>query len=242
MHPLRLRALLAGLLLCLLAGAPAAIATPADAEVTLQRAAERFRAKDFDTAAKLFMQAYAKTHRPDAVFNAARAYETAGKSGDAAGLFRLYISLTDDADGILEARQHLAKLAPKEPAVAPQIHAPASVAQPLTSPSTTVAVAPPQPSRLPAILTSGCAFVAVAGGVALLLVGKANSRQANADLRRSGDTQAYNAGYGRAQAEWWSGAILTGAGAVLGGVSIYMWNNSVAVQPTRQGIAVTGSF
>ena len=233
MRPTRLLVLMVSLAFCLASSAYAGGPAPSEAEVTAQQGAERFRAGDFEAAAKLFMQAYAKSHRPDAVFNAARAYESAGKSGDAAGLFRLYISLTPDADGILEARQHLAKL---------EGSAPPAPAKADPAPPTVVAATDAHPSRLTAALSTGGSVVAVATGVTLLLVGKSDSSQANADLRRTRDTQAYNAAYGTAQTEWWAGAILTGAGAVLGGVSIYLWSAPVTLQPTHQGIAFSGSF
>lgn len=234
---IRLLVLVACTALCLGGSVATAVAAPSEAEATAQQAADHFRAGDFDVAARLFMDAYAKSHRPDAVFNAARAYQNAGKNGDAAGLFRLYISLTDDAAGILEARKHLealeagappppAKTQPGSPPVRPMVAASAEA----------------HPSRLGAALTTGGAVVALAGGVALLLVGKSDSHQANVDARRTGDAQAYDSAYGTAQAEWWAGAVLTGAGAVLSGVSIYLWNAPVRVQATGKGVAFSGSF
>ncbi len=131
MHPCRAFAACAVLSLSLAAALPA-VAAPVDAETAAQLAVESYRAGDFEVAAKLFMQAYAKSHKPDAVFNAARAYQSAGKRGDAAGLFRLYISLATDVAGTAEARKHLAALeveAPQKPIEPTQkpVEAPKSV-------------------------------------------------------------------------------------------------------------------
>lgn len=94
---------------------PAAAAPPksdahTEAEVLARTATELFKLKQFDKAAQLFMQAYGKSHKPALVYNAARAYEEAGKVGDATALFRLYLTIADDADGIVEARERLKAL------------------------------------------------------------------------------------------------------------------------------------
>ena len=99
----------------------------------------------------MFMMAYAQTHEPALVYNAARAYEEAGMAGDAAGLFKLYISLTDDADGILEARERIRRLEGKTPTipvptpVSPPAPLP-TVAPPVVTPP---AVAPVAPANAP---------------------------------------------------------------------------------------------
>jgi len=86
------------------APAPAASGGSTDAQSAAEalalQAKEKFRAKKFEEAAKLFMQAYAKDPQPPLVFNAARAYEEAGMNGEAAGLFRLYLSIAKDDAGI----------------------------------------------------------------------------------------------------------------------------------------------
>jgi hypothetical protein len=213
----------------------AAIAVPPDAtaiqeaEALAQEAKDRFAARDFEVAAKLFMKAYAKSHVPSLVFNAARAYEEAGKTGDAASLFRLYITLTDDADGILEARQHLAKLE-AEPAVVPSD-------EPFpASPKTSVmkSSVPAEPDRTTAWWPTGGAVAVIAIGAGLMMDG-------------AGGTQRYSgvnrSAYESARTEWISGAVLVGAGVVLGGVSAYLWTRSpVVVVPTPNAVAIGGTF
>lgn len=99
----------------MLAGAVAAMAPQAatsapkaeanaDAEVLARTATEPFKLRQFERAAQLFVKAYGKSRKTALMFNAARAYEEAGKLGDLAALFRLYWSIADDPDGIAEAR------------------------------------------------------------------------------------------------------------------------------------------
>jgi len=172
MQPWRTFAACAVLVTVSLAAPAFAAAAPTQAETAAQLAVESFRAGDFEVAAKLFMQAYAKSHKPDAVFNAARAYESAGKCGDAAGLFRLYLSLAKDPSGIAEAREHLAALedkAPQKPVEPPKsvvvVDKPA-VAAP--SPQPPVMVAKPAEVQAPS-RTLG--YVLVASGAALAATG-----------------------------------------------------------------------
>lgn len=209
------------------------------AEDLAQQAKERFKAGEFEVAAKMFMNAYAKSHAPAMVFNAARAYENAGKNGDAASLFRLYVSLSDDTDGMIEARQHLAKLNTPSPVI---VQPPQARPTPRpVAPMVPVAVTP-APSHTAAWAVTGGAAAAVLSGVTLIGIASADSNQANADYRRTGDLQAYRNAYSTSQTEWWAGVAITGAGAVLGGVSVYMWNKPVTVTPMGKGIAFGGSF
>lgn len=209
-----------------------------EAETLAQQAKVRFKAGDFEGAAKLFMQAYAKSHAPALVFNAARAHEEAGKKGDAAALFRLYISLANDTEGMLDARRRLAKMEPMVIQPAKTVDLPQPVTLTVTRP-----VPPNQDSHLGAWLTTGGAIVAVVSGVSLMVIGKSDSQQANTDFRASHDRNAYDRAYNTSNAEWTLGAVLTGTGAVLCGVSIYLWNKApVKAQPTHNGIALGGSF
>lgn len=178
MQPWRTFAACALLVTLSLAASVPAAAAPVDAETAAQLAVESFRAGDFEVAAKLFMQAYAKSHKADAVFNAARAYESAGKKGDAAGLFRLYISLAKDPSGIAEARKRLAALEveapqkPVEPAQKP-IEAPKSVVV-VDQPAGAVPTQPPVMVAKPAevqVPSPTLAYVLVASGAALAATG-----------------------------------------------------------------------
>ena len=90
-----------------------AIARPTpqqEAEDLAARAKAEFKAGQFEQAAKDFMAAYGRTKKAPLVFNAARSYEEAGKTGDAAALFRLYLSISDDADGMRDAQARLERL------------------------------------------------------------------------------------------------------------------------------------
>ena len=220
---------------------PPESAVLAEAEGLARQAKEAFIAKDFEVAAKLFMSAYGKSHSPALVFNAARSYEEAGKVGDAAALFRLYISLTSDTAGLQEAREHLAKLEARQ-VVQPD-------AEPVPPPGSTVARSVPRkadgaPSHVAAWMTTGGSALALATGVTLLLVGKSDAHQANVDGRQTLDSNAYSKNYSTAQSEWLAGAVLTGVGAVLGGVAVYLWArpNAVNVRPTPNGVALSGAF
>ena len=79
-------------------------------EVVAEQAKQAFKEKRFEEAARLFMRAYALTKQPALVFNAARSYEEAGKRGDATSLFRLYTTLSDDVDGVADARARIRRL------------------------------------------------------------------------------------------------------------------------------------
>ncbi|MFZ4580432.1 MAG: hypothetical protein ACOYOB_18765 [Myxococcota bacterium] len=246
--PARLPAALACLVLTLLTAATAyaapapdtAAATVTEAEAFATRAKERFKAKDFQRSAKLFMQAYALSHEPALVYNAARAYEEAGMAGDAASLFRLYISLTDDADGILEARGRIKRLEAKEPA------APTAPAAALPSEPTQVSAnanLPPPPDWTRWAITGGAGLTLTAG-VVLLFVGRAGTDDANARL--TNNRAAYNDAFDTAQTQWWAGAGLTGLGVGLTGLATWLWlrdePGAVAVVPAVDGVTIAYLF
>lgn len=122
-HPLRRappRRLAAWLAAWALAGVGAPIIAPtravaapvsrkaiADAEALSKQAVERFKAKDFDAAAELFMRAYELARKPASVFNAARAKEDAGKLAEAKALYELYGRISDSPDGVVDARKRI---------------------------------------------------------------------------------------------------------------------------------------
>ena len=224
-----MRRILSYLLMCsILASSIAQAQSPAEA-VAIQ-AKEQFKAGNFEAAAKLFMQAYAKSHTPALLYNAARAYEEAGKKGDALSLFRLYITLSADVDGILDARQPIAKLEAQQPAkpAAPRVKPVPVVVVP-----TVPKLAPPQPANTAAWATSGSAVVALGVGVALMADGASGTQKY---------TGTNPAKFDSARTEWFIGAGLVGVGAALGGLSAYLWTQPVTVTPTPKGVALTVAF
>lgn len=121
LHMPRMAAWLLGVwLLCgvarpVLAAVPSAAAEK-DALALAHQAKARYAAKDFAEAARLFMEAYGRVPEPTLLFNAARAYEQAGRLHEALPLFQLYLSLNHDAQdadsraGRREAEQHIATI------------------------------------------------------------------------------------------------------------------------------------
>jgi hypothetical protein len=208
-----------------------------EAEAFSARAKELFKAKEFTRAAKLFMQAYALSHEPAQVYNAARAYEEAGMEGEAAGLFRLYISLTDDAEGILDARERIRKLEALQP-VEVDPHA----VEPVMGADTAQASAPV--STVPRWAATGGAVAALGSGVVLLLVGRAGTEAANQDL--SSDPVAYKDANGTARKQWWAGAGLAGLGVGLTGLATWLWlegtQRTIVIAPAPGGFCVSGRF
>ncbi len=187
-----------------------------EAEDYANRAVERFKAKDFEVAAKLFMQAYARSPRASLVFNAARAYEEAGKPGDAASLFRLYMTISQDADGIVEARSRLKALEARGSTPAPAtVAAPAPAPLPVALSREVTPVSTDQPV-LRWAATAG-AVAALVTGVFLLAAGRSASEAANAlPVHSDGDAGTYNSRYDSAQRQWGIGIGLTVVGAGLG--------------------------
>lgn len=221
-----MRKILVLILMCSL-GAPSVALAQNPAEVVATQAKEQFKAGKFEVAARLFMQAYAKSHSPALVYNAARAYEEAGKKGDAISLFKLYSTLSDDADGILDARQRIAKLEAPEPVI--HVAEPVLVAKPVV-----VQAAPlPEPSRTASWAASGGALVALGVGVALMADGAKGTQQYTGTDRSS---------YDSARTKWFVGIGCIGAGAALGGVAAYLWTRSVTVTPMPKGVALTVAF
>ncbi len=225
----------------------------AEAEGLAAVAKERFRSKDFETAAKLFMQAYALVHEPALVYNAARAYEEAGRPGDATGLFKLYISLTDDAQGAAEARERVRRLEGQPPSHAGPV--PGEQLKGDAHPPTAPAVDPSRPSGPPTVAqrappawlpwsTGGTAGVSLAAGITLMVLGRAASMDAND--RYSADVDAYDRAFGAAQNQWWTGVALTGVGVGLAGLTTWLWlrdgSADVAVVPAARGVGVAVRF
>ena len=225
---------------------------PPDAEPAAEqyaaRAVERFKAKDFEAAAKLFMQAYARDPKAALVFNAARAYEEAGKSGDAASLFRLYITISQDADGIVDARTRLKKLeGPRAPPGAP---VPAVTSVPAialaAAPTAHESAAEPAPLRWSVTIAAGAA---VAGGVALFLVARNASLAANdLKLRNPADVQTYNDRFDHAESlqGWAVATTAVGAGLAAWATWLHLHarpaQGSVQWQAGPQAVAMTVHF
>jgi hypothetical protein len=226
-----------------------------EAEAFSTRAKELFRGKRFIPAAKLFMQAYALSHEPAQVYNAARAYEEAGMASEAAALFRVYISLTDDADGIAEARERIRRLEATQPAEAtPPVEADAPTVIPDIAP-----LLPSEDPVWPKWAATGGAAASLGAGVALLLIGSAGTEDANSRL--SHDPTAYTDAYSAARTQWWAGAGLAGLGVGLTGLATWLWfadswqltdsrqprdspdaQATVMVAPAAGGLCVVGHF
>lgn len=83
----------------------------ARAEAKALEAKFAFKAGKFETAAKLFLEAFAISRRPALIFNAARAWEEAGRLGEAKVAFEQYLELPDvSAAGKKDARARIAAL------------------------------------------------------------------------------------------------------------------------------------
>ncbi len=81
------------------------------AEAAATEAKALFKNKLYVEAAPLFMKAYAISKRPPLVYNAARAYEEAGKLKRAESLFLMYRDLPGvDADGKMDVEMRLVAL------------------------------------------------------------------------------------------------------------------------------------
>jgi len=109
---------LVGASLCALAGISGITSTglakppsaKSEAESVAETAARRFKEGDYELAAQLFLKAWALTKKPAQLFNAARAYEQAGKAGEAISLFEKYIAVETDAGGREEAKLRAERL------------------------------------------------------------------------------------------------------------------------------------
>ena len=83
----------------------------AKAEATALDAKFKFKAGKHEEAAPLFLQAFALSRKPALLYNAARAYEEAGKPAEAKVAFEQYLTLPGvSASGKRDAQQHIRKL------------------------------------------------------------------------------------------------------------------------------------
>ncbi len=83
----------------------------AKAEATALDAKFKFKAGKYDAAAPLFLQAFALSRKPALLYNAARAYEEAGKHAEARVAFEQYLSQPDLTDGgRKDANTHIQQL------------------------------------------------------------------------------------------------------------------------------------
>lgn len=79
----------------------------ADAEEITRQAVARFKAKEHDAAAELFMRAYELARNPTSVFNAARAKEAGGKPSEAKALYELYLRIAGSPAGVADAQRRI---------------------------------------------------------------------------------------------------------------------------------------
>lgn len=236
-----MKALIAAILMCCLMTGQVMAQPTNEAETIATQAKDSFKAGDYDVAAKLYMAAYAKSHAPALIFNAARAYEEGGKKADSVAMFRMYISLSKDEGGVADAKSRIAKLE-----IVPDTTSIVVVPQPVVAPAP-VAVKPkpraidvvkPQkfagPDHTTAWLTAGGSVVLVGAGIGLMADGASGTQKYTGVNRASFDS---------AKTEWWVGMGLVSAGAIVGGVSAYLWTRSpVTMTPTTNGVAVSGNF
>ncbi|MBI5608127.1 MAG: hypothetical protein HY902_04545 [Deltaproteobacteria bacterium] len=238
-----------------------------EAEELASRAKAEFKAGQFEQAAKDFMAAYGRSKNAALVFNAARSYEEAGKYSDAAVLFRLYLSISDDPDGMRDAQARLERLeaaakAKPEPAsnpAPPQVNpdpppapkpAPPPTAEPPPAPQRAVqppavakAAPPPAGSSAAAWWVGVPSVLALGSGIALLAIGQSGSEDANLrTIASKADIDAYHTDYNRARSQWQVGAALTGAGTVGLGVAVWLAahgrSGKVALVPAGHGSGV----
>lgn len=223
-----------------------------EAEVLARTATELFKLKQFDKAAQLFMQAYGKSRKAALVYNAARAYEEAGKLGDAAALFRLYVSISDDVDGMAEARSRLkavearAKLPSEPPGPEQAAVAAKEVAKPVDAPPGAAVPAAPvagvarsagphKASRTVAWIATGGSVALLGGSAALFWLGAQASHDANQLPVRNTDEQAkYNAAFDRAENLQLGGAVALGLGLAAGGIAV--WQH---LSPVQSAVVMT---
>ena len=248
-------------------GPTAADARPEEAIRTGQalavRAKAAFRARSYDEAAKLFMRAYSLTGEAALVFNAARSYEEAGKVGDAIGLFRLYVTIAKDIDGVADAHARIRALEAIRAADGSPVEAKGGSAtqfqaetasksivgdaQSARTEPTVHEIAAPQSGRSKSAvwLSASIAGIAAVGGVVLVGLGVAESRNANALVIRSdADISRYNEQFDRAELMrnlgWGS---LAGA-AVAGGLAIWLDHRSsqAVAAVSNHGVVVGWRF
>ena len=212
----------------------AVTATEAAEELALQARA-RFQAKDFVEAAKLFMQAYGKDPKPALVFNAARAYEEAGMYGDAAGLFRLFVSISQDAEGTAKAKERLAAMEAKSAPAAAAAKADPKASAPIGVRESAMPQSSAAEPAWPRWAVTGSAAAFVVGGVALMAVARADSYAAAAlPTRNDGEIATYNSRFDSAEQLWGAGVGVTVVGAGLGAWATWMHLRAPARQAAWQ--------
>lgn len=204
-----------------------------------------FQNKVYVDAARLFLEAFAISKRATLVYNAARAYEEAGRLKRAESLFMLYRSLRDaDAAGRTDAEAHLQDVRrriaagegsdepdPPDPVAPAQPPQPPQPTEPDPQPPTTVR----QPARTP---LSGWRFWAGVGGGALAagLYGGALYLSSGLDLGSVGNAaeqKDYAATRDRAVGLRWA-AVGVGVGAA----GLLVWTALRDVGPASERAAV----
>ncbi len=199
------------------------------AAATALQARAKFKRKEFKAAATLFMQAYSQQPLPPLVFNAARAYAEGGMTGQAIGLFRLYMTISKSAAGTKTAKAHIAKLqaadklneatgsatATKAPETTSE-RAPNVAASNVGTTSAAMARAT-TPAVWPRWAVTGASVVGLATGVVLMVSASGDSNDAaGLPLKTDADVAKYNSKFDDAERLWTAGVAVTAIGVGLG--------------------------
>ena len=148
--------------------------------------------------------------------------------GEAAALFRLYLSISKDPEGIVGASQRLKALEAASPPVAGAATLPVAATE--TGRSETVEASAVQASGAPSwprLAATGGAVAGVAAGVALMLAARADSVAAAAlPVRNDAEITTYNAKFDSAERLWTAGVAVTAVGAGLA-----VWATWMHLQP-----------
>ncbi|MBM4341860.1 MAG: hypothetical protein FJ100_00585 [Deltaproteobacteria bacterium] len=135
-------------------------AATAEAESIAETAARRYKSGDFELAAQLYDRAYELARRPALLFNAARAWDRAGRFREALQRYEACAAVETDAGAREEARLRAARLRDHVAAQRPVDVAPAPPAavpppQPAAPAPTSPASASPTPTPKPQAPTPG---------------------------------------------------------------------------------------
>ncbi|MBI5611299.1 MAG: tetratricopeptide repeat-containing protein [Deltaproteobacteria bacterium] len=240
--------------------AAAQAVAPADApeaDTLAREATRRFKEGDYEVAARLFERCYALDHRADRLFNAARAWEKAGRDREAVALFERYLAVSQDPVGREEARVRLARARERAAAVAeppPVAAAPPTAATPTVSPGideppkqsakqpvqpvATSAVAE-LPSRWPAGAVSAAGLILLAAGGYGWFDANAQDETLSGQLARRntagsivGITEVAATAKDQeiSQARTWS-AVAGGVGIAAVGLGLWWWFEAAPARP-----------
>lgn len=174
-----------------------------EAESLAKVAARHFRAGNFEVAATVFLDAYAASQKPAVLFNAARAYEESGQTENALRLFRLYLTVERDEQGLADARARIERLATSD---LPQGATP-----------TFALPDPPRKIQTKTWLLGSTGLASVLAGA--VLAGLA--AQASHELNANPGAVDYAARYDHAERQWFVGAGMIGLGTGLTGLATW---------------------